>query len=303
MITAINSNVQNKTTDFAKLTTMFQNVDLTSKELLDYVLDGHAFCTCQLKNNTDGYCNRINENFISSGVIALDIDNTQLSQDESGKSIKSRVSEKEYLSFHDIIKDDFIRRNASFVYTSFNHTEEWNRFRIVFILKNEITDPAQHKKLFKALNTMYLGDDATSASAQIFFGATNANHEFFGNILDDTTINELIKEYEIETGIDLENIKKVDYDFKAISKDEFKTIVKYIFKNGKIENQKWWKVPTILKNTELFTDFEISDLIRDAVGETGDISAKLKYAYRYKDTLTVATLIMQKQMVMNCRKQ
>jgi hypothetical protein len=291
MITVINSNVVNKTQDFAKLNSMFQNVELTAKELLDHVLEGHAFCTCQLKNNADGYCNRKNENFISSGVIALDIDNTKHILDASGNNVKAKVSVNEYLTYNDIIKDDFIRKNASFVYTSFSHTAEWNRFRIVFILKNDITDPVKHKKIFKVLNTLFSGDDATSATAQVFFGATNAEFQFYGNILDDTSINELLAESEIETDINSGKSKNSDFDSKSITKEELITIVKFIFKNGKLPNQRWYKVPTILKNTGLFTDNEIIDLIQEAVGDTNDIATKLKYAHRYKDKLNVGTLI------------
>ncbi|MEN6510364.1 MAG: hypothetical protein ABFD00_00825 [Chloroherpetonaceae bacterium] len=90
-------------------------------------------------------------------------------------------------------------------------------------------------------------------------------------------------------------MKVSEVDTTVLSKEELENIVKYIFKNGKISNQRWYQVPTILKNTGLFTDNETQKLIRDAIGEIGDQLDKLKYAHRYKDRLNVATLIFYAQ--------
>lgn len=41
----------------------------------------------------------------------------------------------------------------------------------------------------------------------------------------------------------------------------------------------------------MFTDKEIQQIIQDSVGDIGDVNTKLKFAHRYKDLLTVATLV------------
>lgn len=291
MITAINVNVIDKTQDYKKLNSMFQNFDLTPNELLDHIRKGHAFCTCQLKEKDDGYCDRKNENFVNSSIVAIDIDNSINVVAGNETSGKMKVPDNEYLTYKTIIQDDFIRQNASFVYTTVNHTDAWNRFRIVFLVKYAIDNPETHKILFQALNSQYLGDEATSASAQAFFGSSNSEFTFFGNVLDNETINNLINEYQSITEDKSKKNTSDNVDSSMLSKDEMANIVKYIFKNGKIPNHQWWKVPTILKNTGVFTDNEIHQLIQESVGDTGDVDTKLRIAHRFKDKLTVATLI------------
>lgn len=291
MVTAINKEVINKTRDFNILNKNFRNEDISSKELLDNILLGYAFCTCQLKENDNGYCDRKNENFVKSSIVAIDIDNSMNSDDKEINTKKIKVTDDEYFSYETALKDEFIKEYASFIYTTCSHTEEWNRFRIVFVLTESIDNEEKYKNLFKELNYQFNGDNSTSASAQIFFGSHKAKYEFFGNKLDNFTVSSLINEFEITfTDKKIERIIS-DYDNDKFLKEDIEEIVQYIFKKGKISNERWWKVPTILKNLELFTDEEINQMINLAVGETGDLNVKLKHAYKYKDVLTLGTLI------------
>lgn len=76
-----------------------------------------------------------------------------------------------------------------------------------------------------------------------------------------------------------------------INKDIIQDILDYIFKNGKIPNNRWWKIPTILKNTGIFTDDEIINMIKESIGDTNDIKNKLKYASRWKHNFSIGTLV------------
>ena len=291
MVTSINKEVINKTKDYNILNKNFRNEDISPKELLDNILLGYAFCTCQLKENENGYCDRKNENFVKSSIIAIDIDNSMNSDDKEINTKKIKVTDDEYFSYETALKDEFIKEYASFIYTTCSHTEEWNRFRIVFVLTESIDNEEKYKNLFKELNYQFNGDNSTSASAQIFFGSHKAKYEFFGNKLDNFTVSSLINEFEITfTDKKIERIIS-DYDNDKFLKEDIEEIVQYIFKKGKISNERWWKVPTILKNLELFTDEEINQMINLAVGETGDLNVKLKHAYKYKDVLSLGTLI------------
>ena len=179
MVTAINKEVINKTRDFNILNKNFRNEDISSKELLDNILLGYAFCTCQLKENDNGYCDRKNENFVKSSIVAIDIDNSMNSDDKEINTKKIKVTDDEYFSYETALKDEFIKEYASFIYTTCSHTEEWNRFRIVFVLTESIDNEEKYKNLFKELNYQFNGDNSTSASAQIFFGSHKAKYEFF----------------------------------------------------------------------------------------------------------------------------
>jgi hypothetical protein len=304
MLIALNTRVINKTKDYTTLNSMFQNMELTPRELIDHIIDGHAFCTGVLQENKDGFCIRKNDNFIESSVIAIDIDNATQTMDEYNATTKGRVSDEEYLTYESILQDDFIRKNASFVYTTASSTDDWNRFRIVFILQTPILNKEAHSNLFKSLNNMYLGDDATSANSQIFYGSKDASSEFFGNLLSD----EIVKKLSIITEYDNSGRKPISYkkglDLKLFDKEEISKILQFVFKNGKLPNHKWWKVPTILKNTGLFTDEEIIELIEANIGDTNDVKSKIRYAHRYKDSLSIGTLIhFAKETDMNCQVQ
>jgi hypothetical protein len=291
MITAINQFVCNKAEDMNMLTSKFKNFDVTSKVLLDNILQGYAICNAELKANSDGFCNRANKNFVSSQIIGVDIDNQKSVANENNEKVKHSLTVEEgYQSFHDIITDPFVKNNASFVYCTPSHTEEWNRIRIIFVLKNKITDTVIQKKLNKILTAYFNGDIAATTNCQIFYGSKNAKNEFFGNVLDDEIIKELLNDYKLnfddKIQMEINNI-----DSTSITKEHLKEIVNYIFKDGKISNDRWWKIPTILKNAELLSDQEIEDIIYHAIGDIGDVKTKLKYAYKYKNTLSLGTLI------------
>ena len=73
---SINKEVVNKTDDNFVYTNRFRNVQFTAKELLDTILEGHAFCVATLREGDDGYCYKKTENFVSGQLICIDIDNT-----------------------------------------------------------------------------------------------------------------------------------------------------------------------------------------------------------------------------------
>jgi len=292
MITGINQLVCNKAVDKKVLNSKFINMELTAMELMDNILKGYAVCNAELKENTDGYCLRANENFISCQVIGVDIDNQKFGiNEETREKIKVPITiEEGYLSYHDILDDPFVKNHASFVYCTPSHTDEWNRCRIFFVLEKKITDTAIQKKLNKILTSYFNGDTATTTNCQIFYGSNNAEHKYLGNSINDNTVNELLNDYEITFGSKQDN--EIKYlDSSTFTKDNLQEIVNFIFKNGKVSNDRWWKIPTILKNTGILTDKEIVDIINNAVGDTNDVISKLRYAGKYKSFLSLGTLI------------
>lgn len=282
LYTAINPEVVNKTQNHELFNKRFINKHLTPKKLLDHVLDGHAFCVSALKENADGYCRRKSENFNGSQIIGIDIDNTDKD--------KNRLTEEVgYWSYEDAISNQEINRTASFIYTTASHTEEHNRFRIIFVLQNKIEDSALLKKIIKIMTRRFSGDTATTSIVQGFYGSKGAVNEFFGNILDDKFINNMLTEAEEAESPEYKRISKMEFDTESFTKEHVDEIVSYIFKNGHIENEKWWKIPTILKNCTELTDSEIVKIVNNYV-EVGDIWEKLKYAERYNE-FTLNTLI------------
>ena len=284
----INSEVVNKTDNHFAYNQKFRNVQVSAKELLDTILKGHSFCIANLRNNEDGYCHKITENFVSGQLIGIDIDNNN--------SDKEKLSIDEgYLSFEDVKNDRELQTKASFVYTTASHRKDHNRFRIIFVLKNSIADRDRFHKLIKHLTSKYSGDEATTSIVQGFYGSTNAEYEFWGNVLDDQDVNELLNEAEVVSSNEYKRLNDMKFDNSEISIETIDEIVSYIFKNGHTDNSVWWKVPTILKAYCKLPDDKIIAIVSKYVDEVGDIEDKIKYADQYLHSMTLGTLIYYAQ--------
>lgn len=85
----------------------FKPVEATLDEMIVIIKSGYAI-SAQFK-----FDYRKTENFLCAGFIAVDID--------SG------------LSLADALDDPFVKKYAAFIYTTPSHSEDANRFRIVFL--------------------------------------------------------------------------------------------------------------------------------------------------------------------------
>lgn len=297
MIISINKNIINKASDGEKYTLNYkcQNAELTAKELLyEVVLKGHSYCISELKSNVHGYCTRKSEYFVSCALISVDIDNQKF--DKSTK-VKSCLSEAEgYVGYEEIKSNSYIKQHASFLYQTFNHSDEWNRFRITFALESPITDPDKVKRLSSILAKKFNGDPNTKCAAQMFYGSLDAKHEYYGNILTDNEVEKLLESEELDNIIPTSSknarqpfIKKPDFDKNDFSKEELEKMIEFIFKRGKIDNDRWYKTVVILKNLEILSESEIKSIISRSV-ELGDIESHFAQAYKYKN-LSIGSLI------------
>jgi hypothetical protein len=285
---SINTKVVNKTDENFVYNNRFRNVQITAKELLDTILEGHAFCVASLKSNEDGYCHKKTENFVSGHLICIDIDN------KNAEDKKLSIDEG-YLSFEEAKQSKELQTTASFVYTTPSHTSDHNRFRIIFVLKNSITDIDKFKKLIKHMIKKYSGDEVPKSVVQGFYGSTNAEHVFWGNVLDDNDVRELLKEAEVVSSKEYKRLNEMSFVDTDVSIDTIDEIVSYIFKNGHIDNSIWWKVPTILKAYCKLPDEEVIRIVGKYVDDVGDIREKLKYAEQYLHSMTLGTLIYYAQ--------
>lgn len=103
---------------------------------------------------------RATRNFLSTTVISADFDSGQVKLD-------------------DALSNPFIKNNAAFIYTTSNHSEAQNRFRVVFISPLKLTDSKEvnvinlglHQKLIDELGDI---DQSTSDAARFFFGCSNS---------------------------------------------------------------------------------------------------------------------------------
>ena len=178
---AINSNIIDKATS-ATLSAnngTFVNSDITATQLAHHIQQGYAFCA-QHKNKW-----RTKSNFTSAEFLAVDVDHG--------------------LTLQTALDDEFVKNYACIVYTTINHTEEFNRFRIVFELDVAITESVKMNNAFSGLIQRFGGDVSCKDACRIFYGSTTSNPIIFGNKLPEYEVINLITR-AAETRITLTSI-------------------------------------------------------------------------------------------------
>lgn len=172
---SINKNVINKNINKVSQAYGFDPVDITPKVLSEYIHQGYCF-SYQYKK-----AHRKIKNFICSDFIAADIDDG--------------------MTLNEAKENAFIQENASFIYTTANHTDEANRFRIVFQLPYTIYEPEIIKVAQQGLAMKLLADRAAIDAARQFYGNTNAQILMIGNIISEDSLHQLIKLGEVPVNL------------------------------------------------------------------------------------------------------
>ena len=144
------------------LATRWLNTEIPLERLFEVIKLGGAVCPQLLSKDNqfvvdkaDGY--RDTNRFVRSSVVMIDID--------YGPSIK------------DIQEHEFYKLYGTGIYTSASHTEQEQRFRIVFRLETDVEDKEDMRHLQIALIDTFGGDPACKDPARIFFGAVNCWQE------------------------------------------------------------------------------------------------------------------------------
>lgn len=166
MLLSINTKIVNKPADKSQHGTPFAAVDITVDELVNHITTGHAY-SAQYRGNK-----RKSDNFAATGILAVDIDHGMT---------WSEALELPYLKFF-----------ASFMHTTATHTDDNNRFRVVFELEEPITDAVVYRKAITGLVEKLGGDRNTRDAARFFYGNSAAHIHRFGNCLPATEVVALV---------------------------------------------------------------------------------------------------------------
>ena len=149
----VNKKVKDKSKDYKKLNECFENCNCTAKEIADYIGQGFSIICAKLKVNDNGKIERVNDNWICSELIALDID--------SGLSLDEAYNIP-------------LTKHALLIYTSPSHTLENHRFRILFDLPYLETDKQIYREILQNFISLYNADNQCSDPVRIYFGNSNS---------------------------------------------------------------------------------------------------------------------------------
>jgi hypothetical protein len=164
---AINKTFKNKPdiSQQGSISRTFKNVDISQNELADLINDGYSFCS-QHKDS------RKSTNFIASNVLAVDID--------AG------------LKLEEALGNPFVKNYCSIVYTTVNHSEEFNRFRLVFETVRTIFTSKEMKSALNGLIQKFGGDPSCNDACRMFYGSENSSPLVLGNVISDDVLEQLI---------------------------------------------------------------------------------------------------------------
>ena len=156
---AINRHVFNKNCNeqgeplpnFYNLTNRFQNNFLTIDELGQAVCKGYAQVYCNLIEDAEGNIKRTSNSFVNSDLVGLDID--------KGLTIEDFLSKP--------------RQGAVALYSSYNHSKEKQRFRVVYELPFVVFKGTDYVEIANSYISELRADKQCKDPARAFFGATN----------------------------------------------------------------------------------------------------------------------------------
>ena len=182
---------------FHKLTQgkYWESIDFTIAQLAEHIAKGHAWMPSlidwlddyNLKDRNTANCN-------NAYTLAIDVDNTDYLRDdlgalifklddngelpigEDGKQIKEKIKiYSEDLTIEQALEHPFIKEYCALAIPSPSHTEDWHKFRLVFVLNEALTSNTQIKQAYQYLMSLLpCADPACKNSDRIFYGAKDA---------------------------------------------------------------------------------------------------------------------------------
>ena len=146
--TTLVNNKQN--IDSAELDSTFEKLDVTKKELATLIRHSDRFVFApQVEKGL-----RRSSNFSCSGFITAYVD---------GRT-----------PLKDMMKHEYIKSFASFIYTTPDHTEEDNKYRVVFELEEEITDEKTMLYASSGISKKLGGDPICLDASRMYYGSKKA---------------------------------------------------------------------------------------------------------------------------------
>lgn len=151
--------------------TQFQT-DITPELLSEELIKGKTFVPALLNKKIKGRTRRAKEYWTSQEIMCIDFDNeTEVSNpDYPHNSNKKKIKIKDVtITIEDALET--FKNDAMFIYTSFSHTTEHPKFRVVFAFEEEITDPYDVDNTLEHYKKQYPNaDQKCFERARMFYG-------------------------------------------------------------------------------------------------------------------------------------
>jgi hypothetical protein len=170
---SINENIINKGDP---RTSGWKNVNFTIDQLIDHIVKRGCAWSPGILSETAGGKKPAVSDIVGAVILAVDIDNSIKAHNKSTGKYDDRAKSlaEGYLPLETAISDPWLKANSLFLYETPSSTAEWNRFRIVFLMHNLISDPAFYSEVASAFIEKFGADKSCKNIDRFFFGCRNA---------------------------------------------------------------------------------------------------------------------------------
>lgn len=191
---SINRNLINKGNAW---TDGWVNAEMSEEELLNHVREGYAFSQAVLKPGV-GTKKPEKTDVQEAWLICVDIDNAVSTYNKETKKQDKRIKTvaEGYYSIDDVKADSFVNSYGMFVYTTPNHTPDWNRFRIVFLLNEPVCNSEDYTKFSQILIKKFDSDKSCSNIERLWYGSRGCRYRFIGKSISLSDLLEIEKQPE-----------------------------------------------------------------------------------------------------------
>ncbi|EGO8505041.1 hypothetical protein EJW97_07235 [Enterococcus faecalis] len=213
--------------------------EVTRDEFVDILNSSLSFIPSKTKNKGNK-----NEDFLETRVIILDFDNTV--KDENNNVVDLSKDDSRYLSIEKALSIDLVCNSAFAIQKSIRYSENLEKFKIVFILKEAITDYNEMKDVYNYLQEKIPWCDKSVASSnRMFFGGYKSDAVIIIN--EDNALD--ISENPIDFPMTCSKNCQSDSERKheLVNETDFVKLIK----NKDKEEMKQWFIDCLFDSSEI----------------------------------------------------
>ncbi|HBM5430298.1 TPA: hypothetical protein LY913_001066, partial [Enterococcus faecium] len=204
--------------------------EVTRDEFVEILNSSQSFIPSKTKNKGND-----KESFVETRVIILDVDNTV--KDEKGKVVDLSKDDSRYLSVEKVLSINLVHNSAFAIQKSIRYSENLEKYKIVFLLKEAITDYGKMVAVYEYLKKNIPGcDDNVNASNRMFFGGYKSDAVIIINEDNMLDITELPIDFTMTCSKNCQSDSGREYEL--VNETDF---VKLIKNDDKEEMKQWFK--------------------------------------------------------------
>ncbi len=190
---SINNNITNKGNAGAS---GWHNTSFTIDEFINHIKSGFAWGAGVFID--PDHREKASKKDIKKAILfAIDVDNELKEKQADGTYKKRKKTDEEgYWSFNEALNDLFIKDNALLMYKSPSFTNEWNKFRIVFLLPDYIHTIEKYEIITKAFINFFQSDTSCKGWERLWYSNNNdPDIHLLGNTIRQKSIDDIVMMY------------------------------------------------------------------------------------------------------------